>query len=128
MTLDLEKMAREWLEGAIGKDFYVPQERAMAPGIAGEWPPFIEAPQSRNGRLKRIETTALLPKLLEFALQEVASRDARIEKLETAAKALGNWKHLPCVWCEFGDKEYVCTCETVESLISNLREALKEQL
>jgi len=33
--------------------YYVPQERAMAPGIADGWPPVIAAPHTKNGRLVR---------------------------------------------------------------------------
>lgn len=31
--------------------YYVAQERAMAPGIAGEWPAVIPKPKNKNGRL-----------------------------------------------------------------------------
>lgn len=31
--------------------YYVAQERAFAPGVAGDWPPVIPKPQSKNGRL-----------------------------------------------------------------------------
>lgn len=35
--------------------YYVAQERAFAPGIAGEWPAVIKHPTNHNGRLiKRI--------------------------------------------------------------------------
>ena len=36
-------------------DFYVTQERAMAPGIAGEWPKVIPKPDSQHGRLVKVE-------------------------------------------------------------------------
>ena len=36
-------------------EFYVTEERAMAPGIAGEWPKIIEKPGNPNGRLVKIE-------------------------------------------------------------------------
>ena len=31
--------------------YYVAQERAFAPGIAGEWPKVIAHPKNRHGRL-----------------------------------------------------------------------------
>ena len=31
-------------------EFYVTQERAMAPGIAGEWPKVIPKPDNQHGR------------------------------------------------------------------------------
>lgn len=35
--------------------YYIAQERAMAPGIAGDWPDIIPHPTNRNGRLlKRV--------------------------------------------------------------------------
>jgi len=36
-------------------EFYITQERAMAPGIAGEWPEVIEKPDTRYGRLVKVE-------------------------------------------------------------------------
>lgn len=33
--------------------YYVAQEAAFAPGIAGEWPAVVKAPQSKHGRLVR---------------------------------------------------------------------------
>jgi len=35
-------------------DFYVTEEKAMAPGIAGDWPLFIAKPDSPHGRLAKI--------------------------------------------------------------------------
>ena len=34
--------------------FYVTEERAFAPGIAGGWPEIIPAPHTKNGRLRRL--------------------------------------------------------------------------
>lgn len=31
--------------------YYITQERAMAPGIAGHWPDVIPHPKTKNGRL-----------------------------------------------------------------------------
>lgn len=36
-------------------DFYATEERAMAPGIAGDWPRVIPKPDNPNGRLVKIE-------------------------------------------------------------------------
>ena len=36
-------------------DYYVAEERAMAPGIAGEWPRVIPKPDNANGRLVKVE-------------------------------------------------------------------------
>jgi len=36
-------------------EFYVTQERALAPGIAGDWPKIIPKPDSPNGRLVKVE-------------------------------------------------------------------------
>lgn len=36
-------------------EFYVTQERAMAPGIAGEWPNVIPKPDNPNGRLIKVD-------------------------------------------------------------------------
>jgi hypothetical protein len=36
-------------------EFYVAQERALAPGIAGDWPKIIPKPDSPNGRLLKVE-------------------------------------------------------------------------
>lgn len=35
-------------------DFYVTEERAMAPGIAGDWPSVIAKPDSPHGRLRKL--------------------------------------------------------------------------
>lgn len=37
-----------------GPIFYEAQERAMAPGVAGDWPKVIKAPQSKHGRLIKL--------------------------------------------------------------------------
>jgi hypothetical protein len=36
-------------------EFYVTQEKAMAPGIAGDWPKVIAKPDSPHGRLVKVE-------------------------------------------------------------------------
>jgi len=36
-------------------EFYVTQERAMAPGIAGDWPKVIAKPDSQHGRLVKVD-------------------------------------------------------------------------
>ena len=36
-------------------EFYITQERALAPGIAGDWPKIIPKPDSPNGRLVKVE-------------------------------------------------------------------------
>jgi hypothetical protein len=36
-------------------EFYLSQERAMAPGISGEWPDVIPKPDNVNGRLVRLD-------------------------------------------------------------------------
>ena len=36
-------------------EFYVTQEKAMAPGIAGEWPKVIQKPDNPNGRLLKVD-------------------------------------------------------------------------
>jgi hypothetical protein len=36
-------------------EFYLTQERAMAPGISGEWPDVIQKPDNVNGRLVRLD-------------------------------------------------------------------------
>lgn len=36
-------------------EFYVTEERAMAPGIAGDWPGVIAKPDNPNGRLVKID-------------------------------------------------------------------------
>lgn len=36
-------------------EFYVTEEKAMAPGIAGEWPAVIAKPDSPNGRLRKVD-------------------------------------------------------------------------
>jgi hypothetical protein len=36
-------------------EFYITQERALAPGIAGDWPKIIPKPDSPNGRLLKVE-------------------------------------------------------------------------
>jgi len=44
-------------------DFYIAQERGLAPGIVKEWPDVIPHPTDKNGRLKKIseeELTILL--------------------------------------------------------------------
>jgi hypothetical protein len=43
-------MATEKGQGPV---YYIAQERAFAPGIAGEWPEVIKAPHSKHGRLVR---------------------------------------------------------------------------
>lgn len=49
-------------------DFYVTQERAFAPGIAGEWPQVIPKPGNKNGRLIKAEGLGeLLNEMLEEA-------------------------------------------------------------
>ena len=40
--------------------YYQAQERAFAPGSAGEWPAVIEKPDNRNGRLVRCDLQELL--------------------------------------------------------------------
>jgi hypothetical protein len=36
-------------------DFYVTEERAFAPGIAGNWPKVIVKPDNPNGRLVKLD-------------------------------------------------------------------------
>lgn len=36
-------------------EYYVTQERAMAPGISGDWPEVIPKPGNPNGRLVKVE-------------------------------------------------------------------------
>jgi hypothetical protein len=36
-------------------EFYITQERALAPGIAGDWPKIIPKPDNPNGRLVKVE-------------------------------------------------------------------------
>lgn len=36
-------------------EFYVTQERAMAPEISGKWPKVIPKPDNPNGRLVKVE-------------------------------------------------------------------------
>ena len=43
-----------WLLVFIMADFYVTEEKAMAPGIAGDWPLFIPKPDNPHGRLAKI--------------------------------------------------------------------------
>lgn len=38
----------------IMAEFYVTEEKAMAPGISGDWPLFIPKPDNPNGRLAKI--------------------------------------------------------------------------
>lgn len=38
----------------IMADFYVTEERAMAPGISGDWPSVIHKSDNPNGRLKKL--------------------------------------------------------------------------
>ena len=49
-----ERTVEEFLLDEItqGKGvYYIPQERAFAPGISGEWPTIIPHPTSKHGRL-----------------------------------------------------------------------------
>lgn len=40
-------------------EFYISQEAAFAPGIAGDWPDVIPKPGNKNGRLKRVHSMEL---------------------------------------------------------------------
>lgn len=49
-----EQYGQPLMRGREMAEFYVTEERAMAPGIAGDWPPFIAKPDNPNGRLKKL--------------------------------------------------------------------------
>ena len=50
-------------------DFYVTEERAMAPGIAGDWPKVIPKPDNPCGRLVKIEG---LQQRMDGVIEELA--------------------------------------------------------
>lgn len=51
-------------------EYYVTQERAMAPGIAGEWPDVIMHPKTKNGRLKRSQAVKDVIERADRAVKE----------------------------------------------------------
>ena len=55
-------------KGVNGRNLiYIAQERAFAPGIAGEWPKIIKHPKSKNGRLVAVNlTNTLMRKIDQF--------------------------------------------------------------
>ena len=53
--------------------FYMTQEKAFAPGIAGEWPDTIPKPDNPNGRLVRVDG---LQEFLEEVLDYAQNNDA----------------------------------------------------
>jgi len=61
--------------------FYKTQEKAMAPGIAGEWPRVIPKPGSPHGRLVRIDgLEEFLEEVLDYAInRDVDDWERRIE-------------------------------------------------
>jgi len=47
-------------------EFYITQEKAFAPGVAGEWPNIIPKSDNPNGRLVRIDgAQALLEQVVD---------------------------------------------------------------
>lgn len=53
--------------------FYATEEKAMAPGIAGDWPKVIAKPDNPNGRLVRVDgLEEFLEEVLEYAEQNDA--------------------------------------------------------
>ncbi len=52
-------------------EYYITEERAMAPGISGDWPQTIPKPDNRNGRLVKLEGLEdLLKELADEAEQD----------------------------------------------------------
>jgi hypothetical protein len=63
--------------------FYVAEETAFAPGIAGEWPEVVAKPDNSNGRLVKVEGVEAL--LNEVRAEAIASgntgREIQITKV-----------------------------------------------
>lgn len=68
-------------------EYYATEEKAMAPGIAGEWPRVIPKPDNPNGRLVKFEEIDI-DKLIEASKDVIAWMEgdwfgvALIEKCE----------------------------------------------
>lgn len=65
-------------------EYYVTQERAMAPGVSGDWPEVIPKPDNRNGRLVKVKGAESLLERVAFALTHLsgACMEARLLQAE----------------------------------------------
>ena len=68
-------------------DFYVTEERAMAPGISGDWPNFIPKPDNPNGRLKKLPG---LQQRIEGVVEEMERMNSLASIPEQERRVIGD--------------------------------------